>query len=216
MNQVAVTIPRPREVSHLDAIASLLDKATHEQRVDWIRSLGRAEQLALYALAAGNPVRVAELVRGEGVAVHHHGKNGLVAFTWFEKRFAAWEGGVVGYNHPVVPGWIRPAYGWITGPGHFTAYDSPEVPGEVWIDYRTVPTKVPPSFPPLMDNEHGLRALIFGDMVDVLRRVSRHVFIGDSFKARYPRKNHDKAPLLARIGGMLPTAPFVLCQDPPA
>lgn len=207
-------IPKPSQCTRLSEISELLDRATHEQRVAYIRSLGRSQQLALYALAEGSPVRVSELVRGEGAIIRHHGKNGLLAFTWFEKRFCSWQGGVVGYNFPVVGEWMRPLYGLITGPGHFTAYDSPEVPGEVWIDYRKVPTSTPSAFPPLIDNEHGLRALIFGDMVDVLRRVSHHVFIGDSFKARYPRDT--RPPLLARVGGMLPTAPFVLCQEEPS
>jgi hypothetical protein len=206
-------IPRPSDCKDLRELASPLDAADHATRVGWIRSLGRSQQYALYALAAGSPVRVDELVRGPGQTVRHYGKNGLLMFTWFEKRFARTPDGVAGYNHDEFPGWIRPIASAVSGPGLFTAYDSPEVPGEVWIDYRKVPAQVPPDFPAITDNEHGLRALIFGDMVDVLRRVSRHVFIGDSFKARYPRP--DRPPLMARIGAMFPTAPFVLCQEEP-
>lgn len=205
------SIPLPSEVSKLGELTERLDAATHEVRLAWIRSLNRSQQYTLYALAQGSPVYVKDLVRAEGEVVRHHGRNGLLAFTFFEKRFAAWQGGVVGFNYPVVSNLLRGTYSWVTGPGHFTAYDSPEVPGEVWIDYRKVPTSTVPAFPPLMDNEHGLRALIFGDMVDVLRRVSQHVFIGDSFKARYPRDT--PTPFLARVGGWLPTAPFVLCQE---
>lgn len=203
--------PRPSELTNLADLSERLDRATHDERVAYVRSLGRSQQLALYALAEGNPVHARDLVKDKGVVVRHHGKNGLLVFSWFEKRFSSWEDGVVGYNYPVVSEILRPMYGWVTGPGHFTAYDSPDVPGEVWIDYRKIPSSTPGSFPPLIDNEHGLRALIFGDMVDVLRRVSHHVFIGDSFKARYPRDT--PTPLLARIGGWFPTAPFVLCQD---
>lgn len=174
--------------------------------MEWIRSLGRADQYALYALAEGNPVSVADLVGAEGEVVRHVGKNGLALFNRFEKRFARMGPLVVGYNYGEQPAIVR----WVTGPGHFVAVDSPERPGEVWIDYRRIGTEVPPSFPPLVGNERGLPALVFGDMVDVLRRVSRQVFIGDAFKARFPRP--DRAPLAARIGGWFPTAPFVLCQ----
>ncbi|MEQ1505192.1 MAG: hypothetical protein ABMB14_23365 [Myxococcota bacterium] len=205
-------IARPTEVDTLTGLSEALDAADHETRVAWVRSLRRSQQYALYALAAGNPVSVRELVRGDGEVVRHYGKNGLLMFTWFEKRFAKVGDTVVGYNHNAFPGWVAPIAGAIVGPGHYTAYDGPEVPGEVWIDYRKVPAVTAPSFPPLIDNEHGLRALVFGDMVDILRRVSRHVFVGDSFKAKYPRP--DRAPLLARVGGWLPTAPFVLCQEP--
>lgn len=204
--------PRPSDCKTLSELSEKLDRATHNERVTYIRTLGRSQQLALYALAEGSHAHVSDLVRSEGEVIRHHGKNGLLVFSWFEKRFARWEGGVVGYNYPVVANFLRPLYGLITGPGLFTAYDSPEVPGEVWIDYRKPPASAPPTFPPLMDNEHGLRALIFGDMVDVVRRVSQHVLIGDSFKAKYPRDT--QTPLLARIGGWFPTAPFVLCQDP--
>jgi len=205
------TIPRPRDCKDLRELSAPLDAADHTARVDWIRSLGGSDQYALYALAAGNPVRVDELVRSEGQVIRHYGKNGLLLFNKFEKRFARMPGGVVGYNHNEFPALVRPIASAVTGPGHFVAYDSPEVPGEVWIDYRKVLPDVPGAFPPVIDNEHGLRALVFGDMVDVLRRVSRNVFIGDSFKARYPRP--DTAPLMARIGGRFPTAPFVLCQE---
>lgn len=204
-------IPRPTEVDALTKLSERLDAAGHEARLDWIRSLGRSEQYALYALAAGSRVEVGDLVREQGAIVRHYGKNGLPMFTWFEKRFARQGNVVVGYNHNEF-GALAPIARCLIGDGHFVAYDSPEVPGEVWIDYRKVHDQVPEGFPPVAGNERGFPALTFGDMVDVLRRVSFHVYIGDSFKGRYPRP--DRAPLLARIGGMFPTAPFVLCQEP--
>ncbi|MEQ1566305.1 MAG: hypothetical protein ABMA64_11755 [Myxococcota bacterium] len=204
-------IPRPTECANLAELAALLDAADHPARVEWIRSLGRSQQYALYALAQGNPVRTDELVRGQGEVVRHIGKNGLLAFTHFQKRFARMGDQVVGYNQDEFPSLLRGVAVAVTGPGHFTAYDSPEVPGEVWIDYRSLGRAIPEEFPPLVDNEHGLRALVFGDLVDVLRRVSRHVFIGDSFKGK-PRP--EPPPWLCRLGRWLPTAPFVLTQEP--
>jgi hypothetical protein len=205
-------IPKPKDVEKLAPITEGLDAAEHDTRVAWVRSLNGPQQYRLYELALGNPVGVTDLVDRNDVVVRHIGRNGLVLFNKFEKRFARHGDAVVGYNHGEVPGFIAPIYRLFTGYGHFLAYDSPDVPGEVWIDYRKVADTVPAAFPPVAGNERGLPALVFGDMVDVLRRVSRHVFVGDSFKAKYPRP--DRAPLLARIGGMFPTAPFVVCQEP--
>ena len=207
-----MTLPRPGEVPDLATLAAKLDAATWDERLAWVRSLGRSEQYALYALAEGSPVRASELVRG-GRVVRHYGRNGLgPGFNRFEKRFSTVGDVVVGYNANEFWAPVAGIAAWVTGPGHYTAYDSPEVEGEVWIDYRKVPTVRHPEFPPLSSNESGLPALVFGDMVDVLRRVSRDVFVGDSFKGRYPRET--PAPLLARIGGLLATAPFVLLQEP--
>jgi hypothetical protein len=208
-------IPKPKDVDQLAPITEGLDAADHDARVAWVRSLNGPQQYRLFELAKGNPVSVADLVRGPDVVVRHIGRNGLMLFNKFEKRFARHGEAVVGYNHGEVPGFVAPIYRIFTGHGHFLAYDAPDVPGEVWIDYRKVADTVPPAFPPVAGNESGLPALVFGDMVDVLRRVSRDVFVGDSFKAKYPRPSESpRAPLLARIGGMFPTAPFVVCQEP--
>lgn len=206
-----MTLPRPGDVAELATLAAELDAATWDERLAWVRGLGRREQYALYALAEGSPVRVGELVRGDRV-VRHYGRNGLgPGFNRFEKRFARLGRVVVGYN---ANEFWRPIAGLaarVTGPGHFTACDSPEVEGEVWIDYRRIPTERHPEFPPLASNEEGLPALVFGDLVDVLRRVSSDVLVGDSFKGRYPRET--PAPLLARVGRLFGTAPFVLLQE---
>lgn len=197
-------IPLPQEVTELAPLAAALDAAEHAERLSWIYRLSGAEQRWLYRLAEGGAVHADELV-GEGVT-HHLGRNGLAVFNRFQKRFARSGDAVVGYNHN--PGLIAP----LVGPGHFTAVDSPAVPGEVWIDYRHLPAESHPDFPPLRDNERGIPALVFGNMVDVLRRVSAHVTIGNAYKDM-PRD--DVPGLLARLGSLLPTAPFVLCRQRP-
>lgn len=206
-------IPKPSAASSVTALAEALDAATHEVRLAWIRSLGRSEQYRLYAMAEGRPVTVDELVREPGRVVRHYGKNGLLLFSRFEKRMVRLPDGTVGgYNHSDA-GALAPLATLVTGPGHFVTVASPQVPGEVWVDYRRVPAAQHPEFPPLRGNESGLPALVFGDMVDVLRRVSRHVTIGDSFKAKFPRD--DQPPFLAWVGAtFFPTAPFVLCMEP--
>ena len=205
-----MTIPRPGEVTDLAVLSSKLDAASWDERFSWIRSLGRSEQYTLYALAKGSPVSTRDLVRGDRV-VRHYGRNGLPLFTNFQKRFSQVGDTVVGYNEPEVTGAIAGIYRWVTGPGHYTAYDSPVVPGEVWVDYRKVPTVQHAEFPPLAGNESGLPALVFGDMVDILRRVSSDVFIGDSFKGTYPRET--PTPFLTKVARVFGTAPFVLLQE---
>ena len=208
-----VDIPKPSAVDHVRVITPLLDAATHEQRVSWIRSLDGREQYRLFDLARdGAPLRAADLHRGDREVVVHWGRNGLAAFNLFQKRCTIIDGQYAGYNHSEAPASIRGLVTWITGPGHYVFYDAPEADGEVWIDYRRIATQRHPSFPALIGNEGGLRQLVYGNLVDVMRRVSTHVFIGDSFK-NMPRD--DKPPLLTRIASRLgATAPFVLCQEP--
>ena len=144
--------------------------------------------------------------------VRHYGRNGLALFNLFEKRCVLVDGQRAGYNHNGFPAAVRGLAGRIIGPGHYVFYDAPTVQGEVWIDYRRIPTAQHPDFPPLIDNESGLRQLVYGNMVDILRRVSKHVFIGDAFK-NLPRE--DTPPLLTRFASkFFATAPFILCQDP--
>jgi hypothetical protein len=202
-----MTIPKPTDVSSLEPITQALDAASHDERVAWVRSLNGKQQYRLFELAEGRPVKLDELVRGDESMVRHFGRNGLALFNKFEKRFARLGDAVVGYNHNDF-GFLGPLMALITGPGHYTAYESGV---EVWIDYRMLPTRQHPDFPPLRDNERGLPALVFGNMVDRMRRVSQHVVIGDAFK-NMPRE--DKPPLMARIGSLFPTAPFVLCREP--
>lgn len=201
------TIPRPSAVSALSELTGLLDNSTHAARYDWACSLGEREQLALFALAEGSALRVDDLVREDGAVVVHAGRNGLALFNRFEKRFSRLGDEIGGYNHnEKLGGPLNFLVRRIVGPGHFVAYDGPDGDG-VWIDYRRIPKRQHPDFPPLIDNDHGLRSLVFGNMVDVLRRVSRHVSIGNAFKDKSPPRT-----LGARIGARLPTAPFVVVR----
>jgi len=198
-------LPKPRAVDDADSLAELLDAATHEQRLRWVRSLGGRQQRRLFELSRGREVNVADLVRGDGEIVRYPGRNGLPVFSRFEKRLYRSGAEVCGYNHN--PPLVR----WVSGPGHFTVSDR-AVPGEVTFDYRRIPSAHHPDVPPLTDNEHGLPALVFGDLVDVVRRVSRHVFVGDATKGGEGRSA--PRPWIVRIGALMPTAPFVVVQVP--
>jgi len=67
----------------------------------------------------------------------------------------------------------------VTGPGYFVAHEDAER-GEVLIDYREVPTQAPTDWPLIRPNDRGLGRLVYGNMVDTLRRVSEHVTIGSA------------------------------------
>jgi hypothetical protein len=164
-------------------VARLLDGLTHPQRVASVRGLGRAEQRALWHAVDGfAPVTLADIVPAAtpaGTEVRHFGKNSLPLFTHFEKRFlrpaaedAKAPRELHGYNFQ------DSAIGtWFGGPGYFVATAHP-TRAEVLIDYRRLPESRPDGWPPIRSNERGGARLVYGFMVDTLRRVSEHVTIG--------------------------------------
>lgn len=172
-----IEIPLPKLTESIEPIAAALDAATHAQRVAWVRGLGRGQLVRLFSLATGARVTSDEMVARTGEVVIHEGKNALPVFCYFQKRFARLEdGSQVGYNHNVG------VASWFGGPGHFSFYDAPDGTGEVWIDYTRVPEKTHPDFPPLAPNDRGFGPrIVYGGMIDKLRRVSRDVTIGDAF-----------------------------------
>ena len=112
--------------------------------------------------------------RSSSVTVRAAG--GPPAFTHFEKRFCrsheqdpSHPTALAGCNfQPLAP---------LTGPGYFVARDDP-AGGEVLIDYRELPASHPPDWPEIRSNERGLARLVYGFMLDRLRRVSQQVSIG--------------------------------------
>ena len=168
-------------------IAAWLDALRHAERVAAVRALGRAEQRRLYEAVAGHlPLRLRDLVppaTGDLVAVRHFGRNTLPAFTLFEKRFCRPPGAdpeapgeLWGYNHQ--------STAFFTGPGYFVAREDPDRAG-LWIDYTRLPAGRAAGWPEIRPNERGIARLVYGFMVDTLRRVSEHVTIGSA--ARHGR-----------------------------
>ncbi len=163
-------------------VAQLLDSLSHAARLAATRALGRGQQRRLYAAVEGAlPLTLADLVppgAADLAPVRHFGRNTLPAFRLFEKRFcrpagadAAKPGELYGFNFQALE--------WLTGPGYFVASEDPSRL-EVWIDYRRIPPQAPPGWPALCSNERGVSRLVYGFMVDTLRRVSEHVTIGSA------------------------------------
>jgi hypothetical protein len=171
----------------LDRLAKALDAAGHADRVHWVRSVGRADQRRLFEAADRfAPLALADLVPAgvaAGATVRHHGRNTLPAFTHFEKRFCRPEG-----EDPLRParlfGFNFQSLSWLTGPGYYVAVADPARP-EVRIDYTRLPPAAPPGWPLVRGNERGAARLVYGFMVDRLRRLSEHVTIGSA--ARHGR-----------------------------
>lgn len=182
-------------------VAQALDQMSHAQRVAAIRATGRREQSRLWKAVDGfAPLTLLDMVPASqptNQQVRHFGKNSLPLFTHFEKRFVRPEGQnasapteLHGYNYQ--DSGIATSF---SGPGYFLAVDDPKR-SEVQIDYYRVPTVRPQGWPAIRTNEHGGARLVYGYMIDTLRRVSAHVTIGHANK-------HGKDM----------SAWFILCRD---
>ena len=169
-------IPLPSLIQELAPLHEALDAAPAEARVHWSRSLSMGELKALWRLAqaADAPLSVDEMVGDEGVVVTHVGKNSLPVFCNFEKRLVRAPAGIQGYNHN--PGWLTR----LIGPGHFTVRQESDT--VVLFDYIQLAEDVPSDFPPLAPNVGGLPELVYGHMLDRVRRVSAHATIGRAWK----------------------------------
>ncbi len=173
-----MTIPSPTEVVTLATLAGALDSASHDERMAWLSGLSRKELSTLYQLAEGGPpLDIKHFHDGAGEVVIHHGQNSLLAFNSFQKRVVDNNGTLQGYNHQTLS--------WITGPGHFSLKQEGS---EVLFDYTEEPTMPVDAFPPLKSNTSGLSTLVYGHMVDRVRRVSTHAVIGKAFKKGKPMK----------------------------
>lgn len=182
-------------------VAQAFDQMTHAQRVAAIRATGRREQSRLWTAVDGfAPLSIRDLVPASHAAnqqVRHFGKNSLPLFTEFEKRFVRPTGQdatapseLHGYNFQ--ESGVATSF---SGPGYFIAVDDAKR-AEVLIDYYRVPSVRPEGWPSIRNNERGGARLVYGFMIDTLRRVSEHVTIGHANK-------HGKDM----------SAWFILCRD---
>lgn len=147
-----------------------------------MHGLRRDQLRLLYTLVEGfAPMTLDDLVpsgKPPLQAVRHIGRNTLPLFSHFEKRFYRLEGlaAVGGANFQ--------STSTFTGPGYFTAA-AHEDRAEIVIDYNRIPDRAPEGWPALTPNDHGLGRLVYGGMIDTVRRVSRHVSIGAAQRAEH-------------------------------
>ena len=176
--------------SNPQAIASLLDRLAQSDRIAATRALGALDQKKLWHVVDGfRSVTLADLVPPSTPAmtpVVHHGKNSMPMFTLFEKRFYRPIG-----QDPDAPSELAGAnfqtISFLTGPGYYVV--TPHLGStraEVDVDYRRVPSSKPEGWPAIVTNESGRSRLVYGFMVDTLRRVSEHVTIGSAARHGKP------------------------------
>lgn len=164
-------IPKPTETD-LSTLSGLLDDADGSTRVQWLRSLNKKEQAALFLMAEGTQMRPEDVRSEDGSILIHYGKNSLPVYSNFQKRITLHEGVIQGYNHQSLQ--------WLVGPGHFRVVEN-EVPGELLFDYLWAPESVPEGFPEARSNKGGFSGLVYGNLQDVVRKVSQHISIGRAY-----------------------------------
>lgn len=172
-------IPLPTLSDSIASIEAALDATDVESRINWMHGLGKREIAALWELCAGRLVPVEYYPGAEGEIVVHDGQNTLLpGFDHFQKHFVLRDGAIQGIN---VQSWS-----WVTGPGHFVVRAQTDAPGDeagsAVFDYTLLPLTVPEGWPALVGNDRGLGKLVYGDMVDRMRRVSSDLTVGKAFK----------------------------------
>src|SRR3954468_16971058 len=157
------------------SLAAYLDGLDPATRVAQAIALtSKPQQKRLWELCAeAPPLSLDTLVptsTPDGQEVIWAGMNTLPLFKSFEKRFMRQAGTIVGYNHQTTS--------WLTGPGYFTLVVSPHTARELRVDYTNVPSTTPPGWPTVKPNDRGLSNLVYKNLYDYLRFVSRDVVIG--------------------------------------
>jgi hypothetical protein len=175
-------------------IARELDRISHAERVLALQGMHRAQFSLLFALVDRFATMTLDALVPAGAVpfqpVRHIGRNSLPLFSSFEKRF--YRTGAAA----AVGGANFQSTSFATGPGYFTASPNAERK-EIVIDYNHIPDAAPEGWPALSDNRHGIGRLVYGGMIDTLRKVSEHVSIGAAQKP-----------------GQSVNAYFVLCRLP--
>jgi hypothetical protein len=170
----------------LPRLAEILDGLGHEGRVHTIRTWDKKRQSAIYEAAKGQSIDFDFLVPssiGPLVEVIHDLHNTLPLFSNSQKRFCRLPEGeefpLGGYNHAST----NP----LTGPGYFVVRKGDgDHEGELAIDYTKLPKSKPAGWPEIRSNEGGIGGLVYGGMIDYMRKVSTHVSIGRATRANKP------------------------------
>ena len=171
-------VPLPTLVDDLATFRVAFSALPVDEQANFLHGLPKRELRALWA--DGMPLELGELIGGEGEVVRHEGQNDLLpGFDRFEKHVCAREGGVQGINVQ--------RFSWATGPGHFTVRQDGN---EVWFDYTTLATSVPEGWPALVSNDRGLGKLVYGGMIDRVRKVVEGVVVGRVFRAGKPEDHY--------------------------
>lgn len=163
----------------LEEISAHLDRLEHQERINQVMELNKADQMKLWELGAnGKALTLEYLVPKEAKPLEpfpFEGKNSLPIYTRFQKVFyRANDGTICGYNN-------SPA-SWIAGPGYYVAEMSWKNPKEIAVNYMKLPKEKPENWPEIKSNNSGLSRFIYDSTVDFLRWVSKDVVIGRAYR----------------------------------
>lgn len=167
----------------IEKLAEVLDGLGHEGRVHATRTWTKKQMAAIYDACAGRPISLDFLVPssvGANTEVIHDLRNTLPLFSNAQKRFARGEGegtDLVGFNK-------QHGLAAVSEPGYFMVRAGEgEHENELVIDYGQTPKSKPDVWPEIEPNDSGiLNGLVWGGMVDYLRKISEHVSIGKATK----------------------------------
>ena len=163
----------PGAVTRAD-IAAHLDRLEARMRIAECVVLSKEQQKRIWNISSTEPGETQELVDAGGTAVFA-GRNSLLLFSRFEKRFAQRAGAVIGYN--------QHGLSWLTGPGYFTVAVSPS---GFLFDYREVPTEAPAGWPGVSPNTQGFARSVYGGLLDDVVWVARDVLVGSARRGDVP------------------------------
>lgn len=168
----------------IEKLAEILDGLGHEGRVHATRTWTKKQMAAIYDACAGRPISLDFLVPssvGANTEVIHDLRNTLPLFSNAQKRFARSGEGeakdLVGFNK-------QHGLASVSEPGYFMVRPGEgEHENELVIDYGQTPKSKPDVWPKIEPNDSGLlNGIVWGGMVDYLRKVSEHVSIGKATK----------------------------------
>ena len=172
-------IPKPADAD-IDALEQALDAADHASRVVWLRALKKKDMDHLYEATEGRLVTPDYFLGSDGQPQEFIGRNSLPAFNDFAKAFASHEDRIQGWN--VNQGLAR----WFGGPGHFRVRNADTWDGQLIFDYVWECTSVPSGFPAAETNMKLPNKLVYGNMEDVVRRVSKDIIISKAYRGGKP------------------------------
>ena len=161
-------------------ISSYLDGLSAAARSEEVLSITGSAVRRLYDAVVDAPTVTLEefLPTSMKGTLIYEGRNSLVAFTRFQKRFQRLESGlVIGYNHQTMA--------FVTGPGYFAVKEANgegEHGKELFFDYTVPPPERPAGWPPFKANDRGLSKLVYADMIDFVRRVATGVEVGKAYR----------------------------------
>ncbi len=168
----------------IEELHEALDALDDGARLAFVRSLANRRQQRLWDMADRHMEGNLDMFVGDDVApgrtVVFEGRNSMALFNQFQKRFTrpADEDALYGYNHQT--------WGWFTGPGYFRCHKD-EDQGFFVFDYTKLPPAEPDGWPALRENKGFPAGIVYGEMIDEVRPVTRDVHIGKAFRHGKPR-----------------------------